>query len=491
MDMLRKLFDLVYSLQSLLLDGEFVDSSRIIEVCDSLLGGYFDFIVYSRSYKGFIVVFRSNDKLKDFKDVLSREDIADSLVSLEKGISYIDFHFFARRYYREFVLRVVFKESLTGDDERFVNNLASSFRNFISVFDENYVKARIVDVIKDLAQINDIHAAISKLTKVVKELLGVEASSILMKDEKTNELYFRQVDSDKGEIIKEFRIPVGRGVAGNVALTDKPMIVNDVSSNPYFFSAVDEKSGFRTREILAVPVRSLNKLIGVIEAINKVDFTKFDFSDALILDTIADVSGVVLVTAELYEKLEKLFNSIIDSLVASLDARDEYTKGHSERVRLYSTEIGKELGFGKKELNRLQLSAILHDIGKIGVPDAILKKPGSLLPEEYESMKKHPVIGYEILKYVEDFEDVREGVKYHHERFDGKGYPEGLKGSEIPIFARIIAVADAFDAMTSDRPYRKALLFEVALNEISSGKGTQFDPEIVDAFLKVAYKFYP
>jgi len=231
-------------------------------------------------------------------------------------------------------------------------------------------------------------------------------------------------------------------------------------------------------------------LIGIVEAINKANFTKFDFSDALILDTIADVSGVILVTADLYEKLERLFKSIIDSLVASLDARDEYTKGHSERVRLYSTEIARELGFGKNELSRLQLSAILHDIGKIGVPDSVLNKPGNLLPEEYEIIKRHPVIGYEILKYVEDFEDVREGVKYHHERFDGSGYPEGLKGNEIPTFARIIAVADTFDAMTSNRTYRKALPFEVALNEISKGKGTQFDPEIVNAFLKVSYKFY-
>jgi HD-GYP domain-containing protein (c-di-GMP phosphodiesterase class II) len=488
--MLKRLFDLTYSLQSLLLEGEFVDSSRVIEICNSFLDGYFDFIIYSHSYRGFVVVFRSNSDLKGFKDVLNNEDIANSLVRLENGISYLDFYFFTRKYHRKFVLRVIIKEVLTDEDERFVNNLASSFRSFIEVFDENYVKAKIIDVLKDLSEINDIQVIISKLTKVVKDLLGVEASSILMKDEKTNELYFRQVDSEKGDIIKEFRIPIGKGIAGKVALMAKPMVVNDVSSSSDFFSAVDEKSGFKTREILAIPIRSLNRLIGVVEAINKANFTKFDFSDAIILDTIADVSGVILVTADLYEKLERLFKSIIDSLVASLDARDEYTKGHSERVRLYSTEIARELGFGKNELSRLQLSAILHDIGKIGVPDSILNKPGNLLPEEYEIIKRHPVIGYEILKYVEDFEDVREGVKYHHERFDGSGYPEGLKGNEIPTFARIIAIADAFDAMTSNRPYRKALPFEVALNEISKGKGTQFDPEIVDAFLKVSYKFY-
>jgi len=483
MIMLRKIFDLSYYLQDLLLKGDFFDSSRILDLCDSSLKGYFDYFVYSNTYKGFIVIFKSNDKIKYFKEVLTKQDVTSSLVKIEDDKSYFDFYLFSRKYHKEFVIRVIINEVLSKDDEVFINNLISSFRNFIRIFDHNYTRGKLIEVLNDISEINDIQIVISKLTKTVKELLGVEASSILMKDEKSNELYFRQVDSEKGEIIKELKIPLGKGIAGKVALTEEYMIVNDVSNNPDFFSVVDEKSGFKTRSILAVPIKSLNELIGVIEAINKKDFSNFDSFDASVLGMIADISGVTLLTANLYERLEKLFRSIIDALIKSLEARDEYTKGHSERVRIYSTRIGIAMGLSKKDLKRLQLSAILHDIGKIGIPDSVLKKPDKLLSEEYEIIKKHPVIGYEILKSVEDFEDVLEGVKYHHERFDGNGYPEGLKGKDIPLFARIIAIADTLDAIASDRPYRKGAPFEVALEEIKKGKGTQFDPEIVDVFL--------
>ena len=178
-------------------------------------------------------------------------------------------------------------------------------------------------------------------------------------------------------------------------------------------------------------------------------------------------------------------NETIMAIARTVDAKDSLTSRHSQRVSEYSVMIARKYGFSDKELDNLRKAALLHDIGKIGIPDAILNKPSALTPEEYEKMKSHVTLGAEILKDFTLVENADKGAKYHHERYDGTGYPEGLKGSEIPLYGRIIAIADAFDAMTANRVYRKRMPFQRVLNELHNGRGTQFDPELLDMFLEL------
>ena len=195
-----------------------------------------------------------------------------------------------------------------------------------------------------------------------------------------------------------------------------------------------------------------------------------------------DVKNRELVTA--YDRLNATFHATVQALADAVDARDPYTSGHAGRVMTYSSAIGREMGLSEKALAELILAAQLHDIGKIGIPDAVLLKPDKLTVDEYDIIKKHSTIGVGILKNVPDLQPILPGVLYHHERHDGKGYPEGLDDAQILDMAKIIAVADSYDAMTTNRPYRSAMSHEQAINELDQNRNTQFDPSVVDAFLR-------
>lgn len=191
-----------------------------------------------------------------------------------------------------------------------------------------------------------------------------------------------------------------------------------------------------------------------------------------------------------YDKLEKAYLESIETLRYTVEAKDSYTRGHSDRVSEYSILIGKNLGLSEQDINCLKIGGLFHDIGKIGVPDNILLKNSKLNDEEYSEIKNHPTIGAHILSNATIFKDVIPIVKHHHERFDGNGYPGKLKGEEIPYLARIAAVADAFDAMTSRRTYRDSMPIDVVKSEIERCKGSQFDPTCADAFLDILNNNY-
>ncbi len=184
-------------------------------------------------------------------------------------------------------------------------------------------------------------------------------------------------------------------------------------------------------------------------------------------------------------KVAQLSEEVMKTLANTIDAKDPYTNGHSLRVALYSKEISKRCGKTKKKQNEIYHMALLHDIGKIGVPDEIINKDTRLTEEEYQAIRQHPAIGSDILKTIEQIPDIMIGARWHHERYDGKGYPDGLKGEEIPEEARIIGVADAYDAMTSKRSYRGILAQDTVREEIERGKGTQFDPEFADIMIQM------
>jgi putative nucleotidyltransferase with HDIG domain len=186
-----------------------------------------------------------------------------------------------------------------------------------------------------------------------------------------------------------------------------------------------------------------------------------------------------------YTALNSTYKSTVATLSKAVDARDPYTAGHSERVSAISLEIGKELGLNEERIEMLEISALFHDIGKLGVPDNILLKPGKLDEREFQKIKEHPSIGVNILKDINFLKDTLPIILHHHEKYSGNGYPDGISGKDIPLEARIICVADAYDAMTSDRPYRRGLSHEEAITEILNFKGVQFDPDIVDSFLSI------
>ena len=180
---------------------------------------------------------------------------------------------------------------------------------------------------------------------------------------------------------------------------------------------------------------------------------------------------------------ERLFLHVVSSLASAIDAKDTYTNGHSSRVAEYSREIARRFGYEGKQLEDIYMMGLLHDVGKIGIPDAVINKPAKLTDEEYDIIKNHPVLGARILGNIKEMPSLQRGARWHHERYDGKGYPDGLLGTDIPEEARVIAVADAYDAMTSHRSYRKPLPQGVVREEIEKGIGTQFDPEFARIML--------
>ena len=202
------------------------------------------------------------------------------------------------------------------------------------------------------------------------------------------------------------------------------------------------------------------------------------------MSTAMSLLGMASLVEELKADNKNISEQAARTILKALDFKDSYTFGHSMRVGYFSLVTGAQIGLNAEEMRELELSAIFHDIGKIATPDAVLNKPTRLSEDEFGIMKQHPEKSYEILKEFPNFEKIAENARFHHERYDGKGYPMGLKGDDIPVAARIILIADTFDAMTSTRPYRKGLPYEVAFSELIQFSGTQFDPKMVNAFIE-------
>ncbi len=244
---------------------------------------------------------------------------------------------------------------------------------------------------------------------------------------------------------------------------------------------------------LAPPLETIKRLDiqGYCEKSDKFDQLLLLIESALkSIDQMREIKRINVELSETNQKLEKAYMESIETLRYTVEAKDPYTKGHSDRVAQYSILIGQNMGLSEEDQQTLLIGGLFHDIGKIGVPDTILRKEQKLTDEEYSEIKNHPLIGAHILAPATIFEKIIPIVKHHHEKYDGKGYPSQLKGEEIPLFARIAALADTFDAMTSKRTYRDALPIEKVKEEIERCKGTQFDPKIADIFLDILNNEY-
>jgi len=265
--------------------------------------------------------------------------------------------------------------------------------------------------------------------------------------------------------------------------TANPLLLQDVRKDPRFYKSADQKTEFVTRDMVCVPVKVKDKVIGVLQAINRAEGV-FTEDDVELFQLFSNQVAIALDNARLYEEIRETFFATAEALAEAIEKRDPYTGGHTKRVVNYCLVAAKYMNLTPEELEILKLSAILHDVGKIGVEDRILRKPGNLDDEEAKIMKMHPLLGAEIMRHIRQLKDLIPGMLHHHERPDGKGYPEGLKGRDIPIVARIISAADTYDAMTTNRPYRKGLSHKTAIDEIKKEAGAQFDKEVAEAFVK-------
>ena len=324
---------------------------------------------------------------------------------------------------------------------------------------------------------------IRQATQMTQHTLKAMASSVLLLDDKGQKLIFEVAEGEVGKTLRKIKISAPSGIAGWVVRHGKPIIVNDVTKDRHFNTSIDENTGFITKSIICAPLVVQRRIIGVIEVLNKLDGSNFSENDLETLVSVASTVAVSIENAKLHQHLLNSYRSTIRALAAAIEAKDPYTCGHSQRVMEYAMLGGASLSFLGDEVEVLEYAGVLHDVGKIGIADSILTKPAALAPAEWAIMREHSQIGASILDGIPFLEKAQELILHHHERYDGKGYPDGLKGEEIPIGARLLAVADAFDTMTTDRSYRSALSVDYAVDELYRCSSTQFCPVAAEAFI--------
>jgi putative nucleotidyltransferase with HDIG domain len=323
---------------------------------------------------------------------------------------------------------------------------------------------------------------ITYLMRMVHNAVAASATSLLLVDEKKQELYFKYATGPARDKLNRLHIGRQSGVAGWVVAKGKPIVVNNPEKNADFYSRIDNATGFKTRAIVGVPLIFEGKVKGVIEALNKKDDSNFTKDDLNTMIDIANMAAITLEASRLNVSLLDSYKGTVKALVSLADAKEVSGSGHSRRVAEYSMMGARELGLSRYEKHAVEYAGLLHDIGKLSIPDEILNKPSSLSPEEWQLVRKHPIIGFNMLKDIPFLKLASSMVLSHHERYDGAGYPHGISGEKIPMGARLVAVADAFDYMTTEHNHRPALTGEKAFIELAKNANTQFCPVAMKAF---------
>ncbi|MFA9476884.1 HD-GYP domain-containing protein [Phycisphaerales bacterium AB-hyl4] len=277
---------------------------------------------------------------------------------------------------------------------------------------------------------------------------------------------------------------IGRHLMRRMGDQINPVVVDDTTS--LNIAGLDSLS----QSLLMVPLHSDGRLLGLLLGGDKLDGTHLGSIDSKLCSSLANSLSIFLDNMMLYDDMQSMFMGTLHALTAAIDAKDSYTHGHSERVAQMSRALARAAGLDEAACERVYVAGLVHDVGKIGVPESVLCKPGRLTEEEFGLIKRHPEIGARILQDIRQMSDLIPGVLYHHERWDGRGYPHGLKGEGIPLFGRLIGLADAFDAMSSDRTYRRGMAMDEVLKEMHRCSGSQFDPELVKLFVKLDFGPY-
>ena len=341
----------------------------------------------------------------------------------------------------------------------------------------------LLEIGVELASTLDLARVLSLALQKAEELCHAESSSIWELDDDSKELFFRVVRGRAAGEIQSLRVPLGRGIVGSVARSGQAEIVNEVVDDPRWSG--DRDPHFTTRNILTVPLIARGRVIGVLQLLNRTGGGGFSADDLRRMQLFAGILAAAVANARLYADQKRTFLEMVTALSEAIERRDPYTGGHVRRVVTYSVLLGQEMGLPVEQLEELRLAAILHDIGKIAVPDQILRKPERLDAEELQVMARHTVDGAEMVGRIRSLRHLVPGIRNHHERLDGGGYPDRLAGDQLSLIPRIIGVADTFDAMTTDRPYRRALAPATAAAEIARLAGTQFCPQVAAAFARL------
>lgn len=339
------------------------------------------------------------------------------------------------------------------------------------------------DIDRNILSTFDSNTILEMSVNLISKVISCERATVAIVDKENNGFIYRA--GFGSSIPKGTLIPFENTNALNVIRTGRPQYtanLNEIKEQLPQIERTFLESGYLSH--VRVPLTVKGEIIGVL-AVGAKRVAAFSREDLATLEKLSTHIGIALENSRLISDLEDLFLGTVRALSKSIDAKSPWTLGHSERVTKIALRIGKELGLDEKSLRNLELTCLLHDIGKLGGFAELLDKPEKLTSEELSIIRQHPLKGAEIIEPIKQLKAIIPGIKYHHEFYDGNGYPEGLKGEGIPLMARVLCVADTMDIMGADRPYRKGKPMEAIINEIKKCSGTQFDPKVVDAFLKV------
>jgi len=339
----------------------------------------------------------------------------------------------------------------------------------------------------------NIEVLLKVIAEETKSAIQADRCSVFLYDKQKDELWSKVA---LGMDSEEIRFPAEKGLAGHVVKTGETINIKNAYVDDRFNKEIDLKTGYKTTTILCMPIKNLNQeIIGAFQVLNKLQ-GEFNEEDEDLLIAIGSSAGIALENAQLFKQQQEMFieqkqvfDSFIDTLATSIDARDKITSGHSVRVKLYSALIARAFNLGEKAIEAIEKAATLHDIGKIGIRDSVLQKEGKLTDEEYKHIQEHVVITHNILEKIhmsEEFKMIAEIACTHHEKYDGSGYYRKLGGEDIPFGGRILAVSDVFDAITSKRHYRDKMPIINVISILLKDSGTHFDKKVVDCFLAIS-----
>jgi len=321
---------------------------------------------------------------------------------------------------------------------------------------------------------------------MIAEIMGAKTASLMLVNEETDELFVSAAMGLDESIMRTVHVKMGENISGWVAKTGKPLLIRDIEDDPRFQRS--NRPQYESNSLLSVPLVVGGRVVGVVNVTNKVTLLPFTEDDVDILKLLSDRVTTVLGKVRQYEGIKTEFNSICTSLKSLIDARRIGSNKRGEELTGWVVELAQGLGLEEGDVALLRYVSRIYDVGMVRVGERILRKRGGLGASEYESVKQHPREGVDIVGPIEFMEQVKQVIMHHHERYDGGGYPDGLRGSEIPIGARILAVVDAYGSMLSERPYRPAMTGEEAAQELRKCSGSQFDPAVVDRFIEVLGK---
>ncbi|MEW6620628.1 MAG: GAF domain-containing protein [bacterium] len=423
---------------------------------------------------------RKDPRFKQIGDLYIRSVLAVPIIKDNKPIGVM-----------EFINKLPAGGGFCSEDERMVSIIANQTAIILSnadAFDE--IKRRALQlstvqaVNKMITSVFGVEELLTQIVELTAKVLRVKKASLSLLEPDGHVKLEAAYGLTYMEQEREEKLTPGFGIASRVIQTNHPFLINNLPEDTTL--SEEEKNIYIEKSYLSVPLNIRKKTVGALTISSKLNESFFNEQDIEVLTTISEQSSIVIEYAKLYQNLQRHSMDTLRTLSLVIETRDPFTKGHSEAVAKYAVAIGKELNLSNDALKTLEVSALLHDIGKIGIKESILLKTEKELSiDEHREIRNHPFLGSQILRPLEFLKDVIPIVYHHHERYDGTGYLDGLADEKIPLLARIIAVADTFDAMTSTRAFRESVSDEEAIEELKDQSGKQFDPKVVEAFLKI------